>query len=411
MALIDKGKKQKSIQEVQLSKKGSADNSKREATNRDKREAANGVSEKKLFPQDKIEMVPVEKLIPYAKNPRKNDETVPKLMQIIGDVGFNVPLLIDDKNFLITGHARLKAAKALAYKELPCIRVKDLTADEIKAFRLVDNKVSEFSKWNEKLLKLEFERLKKFDVPSFDFKGFGFDDLDVKVYADGSEQGTLKRDFVVPPFSVISSTSDDCKALDAKWAGFLISCRDDYPRHLLEILYKWFTPNNGVILDPLYKSDTKSMMARILGYTYKRSIDEVNTDKVDLVYLDLLKGNCPEMSLSNYLNTIEEAISLLGDNRFVVAHLQEKNDSTLGYRSQKAAELQQFMRDHGLMYYNELVYITRSLGSIEYDKTKFLRTRLVPSRHSNIYVFYKGKVKSIRESFDKTTPEYRGEVI
>lgn len=403
MSLIDKGRSKKSIQEVLLSKEG--------AGNKGKREAANLTKDKQLFPQDKIEMVAVEKLIPYAKNPRKNDETVPKLMQIIGDVGFNVPLLIDEKNILIAGHARLKAAKALAYKELPCIRIKDLTADEIKAFRLVDNKVSEFSKWNDKLLKLEFERIKKFDVPAFDFKGFGFDDFNVKVYADGSDKGTLKRDFIVPPFSVINATSSDCLALDVKWAGYLIGCREDYPRHLFEILVRWFTPNNGVILDPILKSDTKRMMSRLLGYTYKDSIDKVDTDKVDLVYLDLLKGNCPEMSLSNYLNTIEEAISLLGDNRFVVAHLQEKNDSTLGYRSQKAAELQQFMRDHGFMYYNELVYITRSLGSVEYDKTKFLRTRLVPSRHSNILVFYKGKVKSIRDDFDATTPEYKGEVI
>lgn len=362
--------------------------------------------EVKEYPRDKIEMVPIEKLIPYARNPRNNDETVPILMRSIKDYGFNVPLIIDEDNFIVCGHARWRAAKSLSLRELPCIRVMDLSADQIKAFRLADNKVSEAAKWNQKLLKIEFDKIKDFSIKPLEFKSFGFDEPKDDKYSVGDDKGALKNDFIVSPFSVINGASPDCLALDVKWSAMLKPRKVDYPPHLVEILFRWFAPSEGTILDPFFQSSTKKCISERLGFTYKEKANIA--DEVDMVYLDLLSRVHPDMTLEPYVKDIKEAVSHLSSDRFVVAHVQERRDGMLGYRSQLSCELQQLMREMGYIYHNELCYITKGLDQIDDDHGKFLRTRIVPERHRSILVFFKGKVRNIRNDFDPVIPEYIG---
>ena len=365
------------------------------------------------IPEGKVELIPIEKIIPYAKNPRLNDKTVELLMKSIADFGFNVPLILEEKsNHIICGHARWRAAKNLHIKELPCIRVSDLSEEQVKAFRLADNKVSEVARWNEKLLKIEFDSFEKeFDASEFEhefnFADYGFEPLEEKKYDDEAKAGALKGDFIVSPFSIIDGTSPDNLVLDVKWKAFLKGHQIDYPPHLVEILFRWFTPEEGVILDPFYKSETKRYMSGIMGYNYKDDVEKVEGE-ADMVYLDLLKGVTPGMELSQWFKDIEKCIDVLADDRFVVAHVQERRSETYGYRSQIACELEQFMREHGFFYYNEIIYITRGLDAIEDDHQKFLNARIVPERHRSILVFFKGKVRNIRNNFNPIVQEYVG---
>ena len=111
----------------------------------------------------------VKDLIPYEKNPRFNDEAVKYVANSIKEFGFKVPIIVDKNNVIVAGHTRYKACKELGLKEVPCIVADDLNEEQIKAFRLADNKVSEKAEWNLELLDEELEDL------DIDMSEFGFD--------------------------------------------------------------------------------------------------------------------------------------------------------------------------------------------------------------------------------------------
>lgn len=114
----------------------------------------------------------VDELRPYEKNPRKNDEAVKYVAESIKQFGFKVPIVIDRDGVIVAGHTRWKAAKKLKMSTVPCIVADDLTDEQIKAFRLADNKVSEKAEWDFDLLAEEIG-----DLVDFDMTVFGFDDL------------------------------------------------------------------------------------------------------------------------------------------------------------------------------------------------------------------------------------------
>lgn len=120
----------------------------------------------------KIEYINIEKLIPYINNPRINDGAVDKVASSIKNFGFKNPIIIDKGNEIIAGHTRLKAARKLGLEEVPTIKVEDLTEQQIKAFRIADNKTSEFAEWDFGLLEIELEGLDDiftgFDEEEFD---------------------------------------------------------------------------------------------------------------------------------------------------------------------------------------------------------------------------------------------------
>lgn len=94
----------------------------------------------------------IKELIPYEKNPRKNDAAVEYVTNSIKEFGFKVPIVIDKNGVIVCGHTRYKAAQRLRLKTVPCIIADDLNDEQIKAFRLADNKVSEKSEWDFDLL-------------------------------------------------------------------------------------------------------------------------------------------------------------------------------------------------------------------------------------------------------------------
>lgn len=108
-------------------------------------------------------------ITPYKNNPRNNDEAVEPVLESIREFGFKVPIIIDKDNVIVAGHTRYKAAKKLKLDTVPCIRADDLTEEQIRAFRLADNKVSEFAKWDNQLLNIELDEI------DLDMSLFGFE--------------------------------------------------------------------------------------------------------------------------------------------------------------------------------------------------------------------------------------------
>ena len=124
----------------------------------------------------------VEELIPYVNNPRNNENAVDKVASSIAEFGFKNPIFVDKNNVVVNGHTRLLASKKLGLKEVPCIVIDDLTDTQIKAFRIADNKTSEYATWDNELLKIELDMLKDldFDLELTALKEYEIDSLYLK---------------------------------------------------------------------------------------------------------------------------------------------------------------------------------------------------------------------------------------
>ena len=121
---------------------------------------------------DKIVVLPIDEVRPYEKNPRKNSGAVKYVKESIRQFGFKVPIVIDSNRVVVCGHTRLLAAKSLGMTEVPCIMADDLTDDQVKAFRLADNKVGEFAEWDMDLLGDELDAIA--DASDIDMESLGF---------------------------------------------------------------------------------------------------------------------------------------------------------------------------------------------------------------------------------------------
>ena len=129
----------------------------------------------------KIVQKSVKDLIPYAKNAKKHSRTqIANVAESIKQYGFVQPVVIDRDGVIVIGHCRTLAAKQLGMKEIPCVCVKDLTPEQVKALRLVDNKSNE-SGWDMELLG---EELKDLDLSAFDFEWGLQDELSDAVVED-----------------------------------------------------------------------------------------------------------------------------------------------------------------------------------------------------------------------------------
>jgi hypothetical protein len=118
-----------------------------------------------------IEQWPIEKLIPYARNPRKNDAAVDRMASSIVEYGFKVPVLARSTGEVVDGHLRLKAAHKLGITEIPVILCDEWTDAQVKAFRLMVNRSVTWADWDEELLALELQELQETD---FDLSLTGF---------------------------------------------------------------------------------------------------------------------------------------------------------------------------------------------------------------------------------------------
>jgi len=153
-----------------------------------------------------VEQWPIERLVEYARNPRKNDAQVDRMAASIKEFGFRIPVVAKSDGLVIDGHLRLKAARKLGMKTVPVALADGLTEAQIKAFRLLANRSANWAEWDAGLLKIELEELKAFD---FDLKMCGFDDMELVSFLAHNDGGlTDPDDAPEPPPEPVSQLGD-----------------------------------------------------------------------------------------------------------------------------------------------------------------------------------------------------------
>ena len=139
----------------------------------------------------KIIQMPLSDLVPYENNPRINDHAVDAVASSIREFGFKVPIIVDKENVIVAGHTRLKAALRLGLDTVPVIIADDLTPEQVKAFRLADNKTAEMAYFDIGKLQIELAGIEDIDMAEF-----GFDlELDTLNLSSESE---AEPEYVVP---------------------------------------------------------------------------------------------------------------------------------------------------------------------------------------------------------------------
>ena len=141
-----------------------------------------------------FEYWPTERLIPYSRNPRKNDHAVDQMAGAIRDFGFRIPIIAKSTGEICDGHLRYKAALRLGLDKVPVILADDLTETQLKAFRILANRSATWAEWDEDLLRLELEELEEAD---FDLALTGFDAdelLEIMAGEETTSEGNTDED-------------------------------------------------------------------------------------------------------------------------------------------------------------------------------------------------------------------------
>lgn len=176
----------------------------------------------------------IDEIIPYINNPRHNDAAVETVAASIKEFGFKQPIVIDKDGVIVAGHTRHKAAKRLGLATVPCIMADDLTEQQIKAYRLADNKVAELATWDAELLTIELDAITELDMMEFGFESLGDDDeakkdIEEDEIPDVPDEPTAKLGdiYQLGRHRLICGDSTDAKVIetlmDGKKADFILS--------------------------------------------------------------------------------------------------------------------------------------------------------------------------------------------
>ena len=149
------------------------------------------------MPDLKIEYWPIDRLVFYARNPRKNEHAVPKMASLIKEFGFKVPVVARSDGSVVDGHLRLMAARHLGMETVPVVLADEWTEAQVKAFRIAVNKSAELAEWDTAMLALEIEDLKELDF-DLELTGFELPELEDIMGAgvDGGTEGQTDPDAV-----------------------------------------------------------------------------------------------------------------------------------------------------------------------------------------------------------------------
>lgn len=240
----------------------------------------------------KIEMMKAGDLIPYFFNPRNNDAAVDMVAESIREFGFKNPIIIDKENVIIAGHTRLKAALKLGIDEVPVIVAADLSEDQARAFRLVDNRTAEIAEWDFEKLAEELQGI-DLDLSAFDFQ---MPEIEIDEIGETEQTASLDDRFIFSPFSVLDGRAGKWQDRKKQWiaqgiesgegraegllGGGLQELADKYtPNNNLtgtsifdpvvcELMLKWFAPFQGRVFDPFAGGSVRGIISAMLGYDY-----------------------------------------------------------------------------------------------------------------------------------------------
>lgn len=217
--------------------------------------------------QSKLQYMHPDDIVPYYNNPRHNQDAVGPVAESIKAFGFKVPIVVDENLEVITGHTRLKAAKQLGLDKVPVIVAEDLDEDQVRAYRLADNKVAELASWDDEKLLDELA-----EISNLDMSLFGFEDAEALLdeLTEDENEGEIEED----------DYDDELKETDIKPGDIFqlgrhrLSCGDSTdPQHIKKLL-------DGALVDTVYTDPP---------YGMKKEKDGVQNDNLN--YDDMLEFN------------------------------------------------------------------------------------------------------------------------
>lgn len=436
-------------------------------------------------PRLKVVYRPTATLNPYDNNSNVHTpEQVAGIAASIERFGFTNALLIDENGTLIAGHGRLLAAQSLGLEEVPCVVLAHLTEAERRAYVIADNQLAKKATWDVEMLAAELDYLSGQD---FDLSLTGFDMVDIDAILRGdaflpdssapaahtgvsqpfpekyqnSGDRPLLRKFGVPPFSVFDCRQGYWQDRKRAWLAlvgdtsatkegtlakgyilqFINNGSSGFDPVLAEIIYTWFCPSGGRVLDPFGGEQTKGYVAGYLGHPYSavefreeqvefnrrvclgfQGVEYTTGDSNDISrlikgrgfdlvftsppYYDLEVYSAEDMSalgtyeefMRQYENIFQQCVAMLADNRFLVVKVWDiRAKDTGAYRNFVGENIAMFQR-LGLHFYNEIILVN-PIGTAAIRATKTFRTRKVVKTHQNVLIFYKGNPTEIRNHF------------
>ena len=146
----------------------------------------------------------IDDIKPYENNPRNNDDAVDAVANSIKQFGWQQPIVVDIGGVIIAGHTRYKAAQKLGLKTVPVVVAKDLSEEQVKAYRLADNKSGELANWNDELLEDELVV-----IDDIDMADFGFDDSDKEINDEADVDSLDLSDNVEEKFELKVECQDE----------------------------------------------------------------------------------------------------------------------------------------------------------------------------------------------------------
>jgi len=232
----------------------------------------------------KVELIEIGRVVPYARNPRRNEGAIAKVAASIKEYGFRQPIVVDEEMVIIAGHTRLQAAGQLGLKKVPVHIATGLTQAQIKAYRLADNRTHEDSEWDEELLAIELGEL---DELGFDLDLTGFEAIELEELLGGASMNGLTDDDEVPeaPAVAVSKEGDIWLLGDHR-----LICGDSTKAKTMKTLMGDELADM-VFTDPPYNVDYgQSMKDKARGKTRKIKNDNLGDD-----FQQFLSDACKEM--------------------------------------------------------------------------------------------------------------------
>jgi ParB-like chromosome segregation protein Spo0J len=232
----------------------------------------------------KVELIEISRVVPYARNPRRNENAIAKVAASIKEFGFRQPIVVDEEMVIIAGHTRLQAAIQLGLKKVPVHIATGLTQAQLKAYRLADNRTHEDSEWDEELLAIELGEL---DELGFDLDLTGFEAIELDKLLADADMGGATDDDAVPaiPETAVTKEGDIWLLGDHK-----LLCGDSTKAASLKTLMGDELADM-VFTDPPYNVDYgQSIKDSVRGNKRK-----IKNDNLGDVFQQFLTDACKEM--------------------------------------------------------------------------------------------------------------------
>jgi ParB-like chromosome segregation protein Spo0J len=161
----------------------------------------------------KIALMDIGRVVPYARNPRRNEAAVAKVAASLTEFGWRQPIVVDGEMTIIAGHTRYLAAQRLGMKKVPVHVADNLTPEQARAYRLMDNRSHEASEWNLVLLPLELKELEAAGI-SLELAGFSDGDLEQMLGAAADEIPGGNKEI---DEEALAETKKECPSCGFRW--------------------------------------------------------------------------------------------------------------------------------------------------------------------------------------------------